>query len=281
MPDPTRLLRTLRQAVAAFRATPGRQGRFVQIEGAEEVFVTGDLHGNVENFRLILQKADLGKQPRRHLVLQELIHGPNRYPAGGDKSHQLLDLIAALKSQYPRQVHFLPGNHELAQATGQMIGKGDENYNAVFREGVGTAYGPQAAEVYAAYLELIAAAPLALRTVNRVFLSHSLPGASRLANFDPAVLREDVTDPAHLRFGGPVHALVWGRDTRPETVAEFLQKVDADLLITGHIPCDRGFDTPNDRQLVLDSLGTPACYSLFPTGPALTLQDLLAGVGVL
>ena len=61
---------------------------------------------------------------------------------------------------------------------------------------------------------------------------------------------------------GPVN----GRDTRPATVAACLQKVDADLLVSGHIPCERGFDAPNDRQLILDSMGTPACYCLFPTG---------------
>ena len=31
------------------------------------------------------------------LVLQEVIHGKFRYPDGGDKSHQLLDLVAALR----------------------------------------------------------------------------------------------------------------------------------------------------------------------------------------
>ena len=103
MPDADRLLYTLRRAVQAFRDTPGRRGRLVTLQGAGEVLVAGDLHGNVENFRLLLQKAELAKHPRRHLVLQELIHGPYRYPAGGDKSHQLLHLIAGLKCQFPRK----------------------------------------------------------------------------------------------------------------------------------------------------------------------------------
>src|SRR5262245_17386473 len=107
MPDPQRLLRTLNQATRFFRSTPGRRGRLVRLTDAAEVFVAGDLHGHVENFRSILQKAELAKHPRRHLVLQELIHGPYRYPTGGDKSHQLLDLLAALKCQYPERVHML------------------------------------------------------------------------------------------------------------------------------------------------------------------------------
>src|SRR3954471_8869164 len=178
MPDPDRLLLTLRRAGAAFRDTTGRRGRVVHLEGADEVLAAGDLHGNVENFRLLLGHADLARHPRRHLVLQEVIHGPYHYPAGGDKSHQLVDLLAALKCQYPRQVHFLLGNHELAQVTGRRIAKEDEELNQAFRDGVAAAYGARADEVYAGYEALFAAVPLAVRTPNRVLLTHSVPSRS-------------------------------------------------------------------------------------------------------
>jgi hypothetical protein len=281
MPDPDRLLATLRQAIQHYRDTPGRKGRVVTLAGATDVLASGDLHGSVENFRLLLGKAELGRHPGRHFVLQEVIHGPFRYPAGGDKSHQLLDLAAALKCQYPRQVHFLPGNHELAQATNRRILKGEFDLNASFDEGVRNAYGGRAGEVLACYRELFAAAPLAVRTPNRVFLSHSLPPGSRLAGFDPAALERDEPTEADLRKGGAVYDLVWGRDTRPETAAAFLAKVDADLLITGHIPCDRGFDAPNDRQLILDSMDTPAAFCLFPADRPLGHAELLGHVGIL
>jgi hypothetical protein len=281
MPDPDRILSTLRRAMQCFRDTPGRRGRVVAFTDVTEVLVGGDLHGNLENFRRLLTKADLARNPQRHLVLQEIIHGPYHYPAGGDKSHQLLDLTAALKCQFPRQVHFLLGNHELAQQTERRVGKGDLDLNQSFREGVGTAYGARAPEVYAVYLELFAVVPLALRTPNRVLLTHSLPPASRLDDFDPAVLERDVSTDAEMASGGVVYSLVWGRDTRAETAAAFLAKMDADLLISGHVPCENGFDTPNDRQLILDSLGAPACYCLFPTDRPLTHAELFQHVGIL
>jgi hypothetical protein len=193
----------------------------------------------------------------------------------------VLDLLAALKCQYPRQVHLLLGNHELSQGTARRISKGDLDLNELFREGVGTAYGPHAAAIYTQYLELFAVVPLAVRTANRIFLSHSLPSATRLATFDPAVLEQDVPDEAELLPGGSVHALVWGRDTSSATATAFLQKVDADLLITGHIPCPEGFAVPNERQLILDSLGAPACYCLFPADRPLTQEELVGRVGTL
>jgi hypothetical protein len=274
MPDPERLLSTLHRAAQCFRDTPGRRGRLVCLDGAAEVLVAGDLHGNLESFRRLLNVADLSRHPGRHFVVQEVVHGPHHYPAGGDKSHQVLDLVAALKCQYPGRVHWLLGNHELAQATARRISKGELDFNAAFREGVGTAYGPRASDVYTAYCRLFAVIPVAVRTANRVFMSHSLPPAGRLPDFDPAALERDESTEADLTPGGSVHMVVWGRNTLAENAAAFLARVDADLLVTGHIPCDRGFDLPNDRQVILDCAASPAGYLLFPADRPLTHAGL-------
>jgi hypothetical protein len=132
--------------------------------------------------------------------------------------------------------------------------------------------------VYAAYLELIAAAPLVVRTPNRVFVSHSLPSALKLPRFRyDDLLRE--TEPADLESTGSAYAISWGRDTRLEHVASFLALVDADLLVTGHIPCENGVWSPNDRQIVLDAMQSPGGYCLFPADRSLTHGELLACCG--
>jgi hypothetical protein len=281
MPDAGRLLTTLRRAIAAFRATSGRRGRVIYLTDATDVLVAGDLHGNLDNFKLLMRAADLAQHPRRHFVLQEVVHGSFTYPLGGDRSHQLLDVTAALKCQYPGRVHFLLGNHELAQWTGRRIAKNDEDLLERFKAGVDLAYSDCSAEVYAAYLELFGVVPLAVRTANRVFISHSLPGALWLDKFDPAVLERDIHEAADLKSGGAVHSLVWGRDTDGPHVKAFLHKVDADLLVTGHIPCEKGFDVPNDRQVILDSLGAPAAYCLFPANRPISHAELVAGATLL
>jgi hypothetical protein len=281
MPDPTRLLNTLSQAIQLFKETPGRRGRVIALKDAVDVLVAGDLHGNVDNFRRILQRAELAKNPSRHLVLQEVIHGPFRYSTGGDKSHQLLDLIAALKCQFPANVHFLIGNHELSQGTRRRIAKNDIDLNDLFREGVNSAYGPKADDVYRGYEELIVAAPVAVRTPNRVFICHSLPSAiNQTPNF-LAGLEKSESSEADFLPGGCVHSIVWGRDVSEENAARFLKLVDADWLITGHIPCDQGFDLPNSFQIILDSLGPCAGYCLLPANRSLNRENLVGGIATL
>jgi hypothetical protein len=281
MPEHDRRLHTVQRAAQAFRATPGRTGRLVALQDVDEILVAGDLHGDMDNFRRLMALADLGKNPRRHFVVQEVIHGAFRYPLGGDKSHQLLDVVAALKCQFPRQVHFLLGNHELAQCTNRRIGKDEDNLLELFDVGVKLAYAEKANAILAAYKDIFLAAPFALRTPNRIFVSHSLPPAAHLAAFDLAALERDAPLNGDVLPGGPLHSLVWGRDTSLENATAFLQRVDADLLITGHIPCANGFDAPNERQLVLECVGSPACYCLFPADRPLTHAELLGCVQTL
>jgi hypothetical protein len=276
LPAPDRMLIHLRQAIALVRATPGRRGHTLQLPDCTEVLIAGDLHGHVSNLQVMLRDADLASHPRRHLILQELIHGRFRYPKGGDKSHQLVDLFAALKNQFPRQVHFIPGNHELAQWTNRPVIKADENLNALFQEGVTEAYGNEyGPRIYAAYLELFQALPVLVRTPNRVIISHSIPGNAASPGFNPAHIEADNYEPADLQPGGTIHALLWGRDKSAATAAAFLEKLDADHLVSGHIACETGFDVPNERQIIIDCAECPAGYLLIPTDRPLTHQELV------
>ncbi len=175
----------------------------------------------------------------------------------------------------------LLGNHELAQWTNQWIAKTDTELSDLFRQGIETAYGGHSQKIYDAYLDLFEAIPWAVQTPNRVFLSHSLPRATMMEEFDLEALKSDDLHPGDLIPGGQLHSLVWGRDTSVENVTAFLNKVDADWLIPGHIPCEQGFATPNDRQLILDCMGAPAAYCLFPADRPVTFQDLLDGVKTL
>jgi hypothetical protein len=277
MPDPHKLLTTIHRATQLSRVTPGRAGGVVTLSGATDVMVVGDLHGNLLAFRHVLKIAALDRHPDRHLVLQELIHGPLEYPSdGGDRSHQLVDLAAALKCQYPDRVHVILGNHELSELTGRTIGKDNETLNAKFYRGIQTAYAERAGDVFGAYKELFTAMPLAVRTPNRVYLCHTVPDESDLDNLDLALLSAEVWPAEAMQRRGTIYALTWGRDITPETADRFARMVDADWFITGHQPCDQGFQQANHRQIIIDGTDPYPAYCLFPANEPVTVESLLS-----
>jgi Calcineurin-like phosphoesterase len=279
MPDPLKILTTIRRASALIRATPGRLGGIITLKEAADVMVMGDLHGNISAFKQLLALAALDRHPGRHLVLQELIHGPLTYPGdNGDRSHQLLDVFTALKCQYPDRVHHILGNHELSELTGRSIGKDGEGLNAKFRRGVETAYGSSAGDIHESYKTLFASLPLAIKTANRVYVCHTLPDASDVDTLDLELLKADSWPAEAMKRRGTIYALTWGRDTTPETADRFATMVDADFFVTGHQPCDEGFRRASHRQIIVDGTNPYPCYCLFPADQPVSIDSLVACV---
>lgn len=284
MPDPQRILPIIRRAALLSRATPGRSGGIVSLpaESTDDVLVVGDLHGNLLAFRKILAIADLKAHPKRHLVLQELVHGDLSYPdEGGDRSHQLVDLVAVLKCEYPDRVHLILGNHELSELTGRPIAKNGVALNALFQKGIETAYGPMAGTITEAYHEFFRSLPLAVRCPNRVFLCHTIPDGSMLDGLDLEPLRTGVWTADAMKRGGAVYAMTWGRDDRPETADRFAELMDADCFITGHQPCDDSVRVANHRLLIVDGTGPYPSYCLFPTSGPETVHSLREKVRII
>jgi hypothetical protein len=282
MPDPQKLLATIQKATALMRSTPGRTGSVIALDDAEDVMVVGDLHGNLPAFRLALIAASLDRHPKRHLVLQELVHETAKYdPDHPDRSHRLVDLVAALKCQYPDRVHLILGNHELSELTGRIIGKDGQTLNLRFRQGIERAYGPRTQDIYQSYLGLFAALPLAVRTPNRVFICHTLPDARYLETLDLGLLQADDWPEESKKRGGTIYALTWGRDTTPETADRFATMVDAELFITGHQPCDAGFRQANHRQIIIDGTNPFPAYCLFSARSPVTIDSLMTSIHIL
>ena len=282
MPDPQKILATIRKATELMRSTPGRSGSVIALDDADEVMVVGDLHGNLPAFRQALTIAALDRHPRRHLVLQELVHEINKNDDDRpDRSHRLVDLVSALKCRYSQRVHLILGNHELSELTGRIIGKNGHTLNLRFRQGMELAYGARTQDVYEAYLVLFAALPLAVRTPNRVFVCHTLPDARYLEALDLALLETDHWPEEAMKRGGTIYALTWGRDNAPETADRFAAMVDADWFITGHQPCDEGFRQASHRQIIIDGTNPYPAYCLFPALGAVTIESLLESTHII
>jgi hypothetical protein len=250
-------------ATRANRQTAGRTGSIVQlgVDEADDVWVFGDLHGNRANFNKIIRFVALDEHPRRHLVLQEVVHGGPTYEGGGCMSHMLLEDVAKLKVKYPDRVHFLLSNHELSECTQTSLAKGGISQNQMFASGLETAYGPAAGRIAELYKSFILSLPLAVRLKNGIFISHTLPDKSSAKSFDPKVITRALTT-TDILMGGSAHAMVWGREHDNDFVGKFAKLFKSTFFVHGHEPTPAGFQTPNDYQIILDASGKE-CWGVF------------------
>lgn len=274
------IIDTYRQATEANLQTPGREENVVVLtpELAGEVMITGDLHGHRRNFNLIRKTAALAQNPRRHLILQEVCHGGATYPSStGCMSHTLLEDVAKLKAQFPRQVHFILANHELAEMTDYPIQKNRQMLNLAFRIGLQHTYGQATELVREAYIAFLRSCPLAVRLPGGVFVSHSIPERCDSRRFDVGVFNRPI-EPAGYLERTPVFDLVWGRDYRQDNAAAFASLMHAKVLINGHEPSLDGLSTPNQLQVILDCCSGKGAYILMPTDRNWTQAEVLEHV---
>ena len=252
MTDPARAVDTFLQAAELNRTDPLRSGSLLEFPDYGQLVMTGDLHGHRRNFERLQRYCNLEHFGPRHIVLHEIIHEELSLEVARDDSHEILLEAARWKIDYPDQVHFLMGNHDIAQLTGSEITKNGRIVTVDFEESVHVAFGQHGSEVLEAMRSFLYSLPLAGRTPNRVFLSHSLPNPRDLPSFDVSVLaRVPTTD--DLMERGSAHLLVWGRYQTEEELRALRDLLDADFFLCGHQPQESGFDILHDCLIILAS----------------------------
>ncbi len=241
----------LHEAAQLSREDPNRTGSLLTFGSAGQVVMTGDMHGHLGNFKKLQRFCALERSPGRSVILHELVHKEPEASDQPDLSIDLLVQVAAWKCQFPDNVFLLQSNHELAQLRGQEITKGGRSVLRDFEQGVALRYEAQAETVLAAVHEYFASLPLAARTANGLFMSHSLPDPLAFDVFDEAVFeREPTAD--DLAPGGSAYSLVWGRFHSADAVEYLAQRWGVEAFLIGHTPQEDGYARVG-RLLILAS----------------------------
>ncbi len=258
-----------RRAAAMVRQDPRRRGNVVELTAPREVVVAGDLHGNRAALDKVLRYARPGAVDGPALVLQELIHGPPDEKSGQERSVELLVRAVRMMVEHPQQVLFLMGNHDLAQATGAEILKTGGSVCKDFVRGAEYCFGEAAGEVLEAAGELFLALPLAVRTPNGVWMSHSLPSPARTTPEILNVLHRPY-EASDFRRGGGVYEWTWGRGQKPEQIEALAAELKVEYFILGHRHLDEGYEFLGPRCLTITSDGPGGCLVRFPCDRPLT-----------
>jgi 3',5'-cyclic AMP phosphodiesterase CpdA len=264
----------LREAADLNRRDTRRDGNTVALGGGCEVVVAGDLHGHRRNLERILAYADLANRPHRRLILQEIIHGPPDRQTGHDLSVEVLVRAARAKVDHPRQVLFLLGNHDVAQATGREITKAGHGVCRAFVEGVRHAVGREGTlETIEALDAFLLSMPIAVRTPGDVLICHTLPTPQRMH-----LAGEDVPDgpydESNLRRGGSVYEWTWGRNQTPEQVDRLADRLGVTFFVLGHRHIRSGYELIGRRAIILTAEHDRGCVLCLPSDAPLTAEDV-------
>jgi hypothetical protein len=282
---PQETLDLLQRGVAANKADKFRRGNVIYLPLETSLIATGDLHGYRRNFERIAAFADLKSNPDRHVVLQEIIHGGPVDTEGGCLSYHLLFEAVRYKLAFPDRVHIIMGNHDTACISNGRVMKDGKEMNRSMREALCREFKNDAAEVEQAIREFLLSEPLAIRTENKIWLSHSLPSDRFLNKFDPKVLEMplevgDTVKPGSTSSpqGSSAYLLTWGRNMSQQTLDRMAELLDVDLFILGHQPQEEGWIQAGRNLVIIASDHSHGCLLPIDISKAYTIEELIESV---
>lgn len=268
-----KLIDLLRVAAHYNRADPLRNSQMLCFPAHGDLLVAGDIHSHSRNFERIVKAANLAKNPQRHVLLQEIIHGGALGSSGEDTSLDLLVTALQFATKFPGQVHFILANHDMAQVQRLPIMKDGYDLTDRFNRNIELLYGKNSSNVNLALREFFYSQPLAAITNTGIFFSHSLPSPRDLPKFDPKLLSRQLTEKDYQR-AGPVYQLIWGRNQTQAVLQTLSRLWWAELFVCGHQAQDNGFGTIGDRMLIIDSCHNHGVILPLDLARQYTLPDL-------
>ena len=258
---PQTIIKLLHEASTANKADKFRKGNVITLPDQGQLVISGDIHGHRRNFERLINVADLQNHPERHILLQEIIHGGLEDSQGGCLSFELLFEAARYKIKFPDQVHIIMGNHDTVFINDTKVMKNGKEMNRAMRMGLDRRYPKNSKDIQQAIKKFMITEPLALRTQNRIWLSHSLPADRYFDEFDPTVMHKDL-DKKDIAPKGSVYHLTWGRNHSQQGLDRMAQVLDVDIFILGHQPQTEGFKKAGDNLIIISSEHNHGCFLL-------------------
>jgi hypothetical protein len=278
--DADRAIKMMREAASIRDGDLKVKGRAVILPSDGDVMLCGDFHGNTDNIQRFIHLADLDHNPKRIVVIQEILHARLLTQDKRDLSFDTILYALDLLARYPGQVYYLLGNHDLGFHLGRDLVKAGKSLNRYLYKGMNFQFGDRYKEVAEEYQKFIGGMPAAIMTQNGIFMSHSTPKKAFVQMMSHQYLTEIS---ANKPFGKckPIVALVNGRDYAPDTARLFADKVGCDHMICGHTPTVRGVKVPNKHHIIIDSQHANARYIKFDLERSYEHDELVACVEAL
>ncbi len=267
-------IKLLEAGILANQQDKFRRANIVVLPAAGDLVIAGDIHGHRRNFERVVSFANLQNNPERHLIIQEIIHGGTEDTQGGCLSFELLAEAVELKIKFPNQVHFILANHDTAFISNSDVMKGGKEMNASMRAALKRKYGDQMKFVESAIERFLFSQPLAVKTENKIWASHSLPADRNVDKFDFAIFDRQLKVSDIVRPNS-AYLLTWGRNQSVESLDFLAGKLGVEFFVLGHQVQEFGWSSNNKNLIILDSQHNHGHLMLIDLKVEYTIETLI------
>jgi len=250
-----------------------RQENVIHLPAEGRVIITGDIHGNRRNFEKIISFADLVNNPNEHIVLQEIIHGGPQDSQDGCLSYKLLFDAVRYKLSFPDRVHIIMGNHDIAFINNSEVMKDGKEMNRSMRLALQREFQQDGDNIISALEQFLFSQPLAVRTENRIWISHSLPSERFIDKFDREILNRQLKT-SDCEKPGSAYLLTWGRNHNQKLLDKMADAFDIDLFILGHQSQQQGWRQTGENLIILASDHSHGCLLPVELAKSYTVETL-------
>jgi Icc-related predicted phosphoesterase len=223
------------------------KGSLVELPKKGKAMVITDIHGNLDDFVKLMDIWDNFKDGKNnHLILTgDFIHAMGRED---DKSIEVMELVRSEFYNDPN-FHVLLGNHEWSVIGKINIFKAGNDLNSNLRMLFQKRFGSSWENKFESYTDFFRKLPIAVKTGNKVFISHSGP-AKDIKSINEII---NITGSGYLN-NPKLFGFLWNRfgDYDKKDIESFLKNIGCKAMIVGHTPV-KGSKLIGKKQLIISS----------------------------
>ncbi len=224
-------------------------GKLVELPKKGKALIITDIHGNLTDFNKFMYIWDEFRDDTdNHLILTgDFIHAMG---LENDKSVEILEHVKLLWENFTN-IHVLLGNHEWSTISKKLLFKAGINQTYNFDKLLKEKFGKdKCKEKMDQYIDFFKKLPIAVRTANKVFISHAGP-PTNIKSLDEIV---NIADDGFSSNNSNLFQILWNRydNFDKNQLKSFLKSVNCKMMIVGHTPVD-GIKLVYKNQLVVSS----------------------------
>jgi serine/threonine-protein phosphatase PP1 catalytic subunit len=221
-------------------------GKLVELPKDGKAIVVTDIHGNLDDYNKYMNIWEEYRNENAYFIITgDFIH------AMGKKDDKSIEILDSVKYCWENNENFYPiiGNHEWSTISNISVYKGSVNQSLNFKELLRERFGDRWNKKLDEYQEFFKKLPIAIKTANKVFISHAGPPRN-IKTLNDII---NITDKGYLDNDN-LYEILWNReeDYTKNDLRSFLRAVDCNAMIVGHTPVD-GVKLINDKQLIVSS----------------------------